>query len=278
VDPQDVLAIQQKHGEARSELVAILSEIQAKYGYLPVEALRIVADRMRCSLVDIYGVATFYASLSLKPRGKHHVCVCLGTACHVRGAAGVAEEFERQLKIRAGETTADREFTLETVNCLGACALGPVAVVDGQYFSKVARSRVRDFIRGALIGPDKVEVTQDKRLFPIKVSCPVCNQSLMERRVTVDGHPSISVAISFGSRRGRLALSSVYGSYNIVSKHDISAGTVVKFSCPHCQARLAGSWDCPICGAPMVSMKVRWAGMVHICSRRGCKNHMLDLE
>ncbi|MFC1737333.1 NAD(P)H-dependent oxidoreductase subunit E, partial [Candidatus Hydrogenedentota bacterium] len=126
--------------------LAILEEIQGEYGYLPEQALRIVADKTCRSLVDIYGVATFYRFFSLQPRGRQLISVCMGTACHVRGAPMVLEEFERQLGIRVGETTPDREFTLETVNCLGACALGPIVVLDGKYFSNVNTATVKQIL------------------------------------------------------------------------------------------------------------------------------------
>jgi NADH:ubiquinone oxidoreductase subunit E len=277
VDLKEVLRIVAKHEAARGALVAVLEEIQAEYGYLPEEALRIVAEGTGRSLVDVYGVATFYRSFHLQPRGKHLVSVCLGTACHVRGAPRVAEEFERQLGIKSGGTTPDKEFTLETVNCLGACALGPVVVIDGHYFSKVRKSKVRRLIEDALNGLDKVEIGQDKRVFPIEVSCPRCNHSLMDESFTIDGDPSIRVTVSFDHKHGWLRLSSLYGSYNISAEHDIPVGTVVSFFCPHCHAKLAGSWECPVCGAPMVPMVVHGGGMVQICSRRGCKSHLLDL-
>jgi len=133
-------------------LISILEEIQETRGYLPEGALRAVAETMGRSLVDVYGVATFYRSFSLKPRGKHLASVCLGTACHVRGAPTVAEEFQRQLGIEAGETTPDKEFTLETVNCLGACALGPIVVVDGRYYSNVRTTEVRGILERARTG------------------------------------------------------------------------------------------------------------------------------
>ena len=145
----EVLGILDKHEGDRGGLISILEEIQAKYSYLPAEALKAVADGTGQSLVDIYAVATFYRSFSLKPRGKH---VC--TVCHVRGAPTVAQEFERQLGIGAGETTADKEFTLETVNCLGACAAGPIVVVDGHYFSNVRSRRVRPVIEKTRVGLD----------------------------------------------------------------------------------------------------------------------------
>jgi len=228
--------------------------------------------------VDIYGVATFYKSFSLKPRGKHLISVCLGTACHVRGAPSIAEEFEKQLHVKAGETTADREFTLETVNCLGACALGPVVVVDGHYFSKVKRPRVREIIATSRAGFDKVEVASDQRVFPIEVSCPRCYHSLMDSKHLVDGHPSIRVTASFERMHGRLSLSCLYGSYTVSSEYVIPSGSVLNFFCPHCHAELSGGSDCAECGAPMVPMIVRGGGMVQICSRHGCKNHMLDLS
>lgn len=143
LDLEAVTCILEKHDNRRGGLVAILQDIQEHYGYLPEQALRTVARRTKHSLVDVYGVATFYRSFSLQPRGEHLISVCLGTACHVRGAPAVAEEFERQLGIRAGETTTDMRFTLETVNCLGACALGPIVVLDGHYFSNVTTSQVK---------------------------------------------------------------------------------------------------------------------------------------
>ena len=141
-----------RHSEAPGGLISILAEIQAKYGYLPEEALREVAERTGRSLVDIYGISTFYRAFSLKPRGKHLISVCLGTACHVRGGPRVLEEFEKQLGISAGATTGDKEFTLETVNCLGACALGPVVVIDGHYFTAVRTPKVKGILDRALEG------------------------------------------------------------------------------------------------------------------------------
>ena len=129
-----IQGIVNKHREERGGLISVLEDVQAEYGYLPADALQIVAGETGRPLADVYGVATFYRSFSMEPRGKHLCSVCVGTACHVRGAPAVAGEFEQQLDIPADSTTADRQFTLTTVNCLGACALGPVVVVDGYYF------------------------------------------------------------------------------------------------------------------------------------------------
>jgi len=144
-----------RNRNSRGGQIAILQEIQETYGYLPKNTLIELAKETGRSLVDIYGVATFFKAFSLKPRGRHLVSVCLGTACHVRASAQVVEEFERQLGIARGETTPDNEFTLQTVNCLGACALGPVVVADGQYFSQVTPSMVKQILTRARSGLTK---------------------------------------------------------------------------------------------------------------------------
>ena len=135
-------AIIDKYGGEQRALTALLQDIQAEYHYLPEEALRRVSERMGLPLIQVYQVAKFYKALSLEPRGKHLLTVCLGTACHVRGGVRIVEQVERSLGIAPGETTRDKQFTLETVNCLGCCALGPVMVVDGKYHGKIATSRV----------------------------------------------------------------------------------------------------------------------------------------
>jgi len=163
VNSERILKIIEKHNEDKGGLIAVLEEIQAEYNYLPEEALRLVSDKTGRSLVDVYGIATFYRSFSLKPKGKHLVCACLGTACHVRGAPRIVQELEQQLQIKTGETTVDREFTLETVNCLGACALGPVVVIDDHYFSKVRKSGVSQLLDRALNERGELDITKDKR-------------------------------------------------------------------------------------------------------------------
>jgi NADH:ubiquinone oxidoreductase subunit E len=269
--------VAEKHNGAQGGLIATLEEIQSKYGYLPAAALKVVAEKTGRSLVDVYGVATFYRLFSLKARGKHLISVCKGTACHVRGGPKIAEEFETQLGIKAGETTTDREFTLETVNCLGACALGPVAVIDGHYFPSVTKNRVKEIIDKARAGLDAIEIKGDKRIFPLEVSCPRCNHSLMDGHHLIDGLPSISVTVSFEGSHGRLRLSSLYGSYQVESDYRLPNDKVINFFCPHCHAELLGGANCAECGARMVPMIVRGGGMVQICSRHGCKGHLLDL-
>jgi NADH-quinone oxidoreductase subunit E len=128
-------AIMAAYDHNPAKLVGILQDIQKELRYLPQDALRHVAERLGVPLPRVYSVATFYQAFSLTPRGRHIIKVCMGTACHVRGAPRVLEEIERKLGIKAGETTYDLEYTLLTVNCLGCCALGPVVVVDDTYHS-----------------------------------------------------------------------------------------------------------------------------------------------
>ena len=274
---EEKLAFKEKDRLAEGSLISTLEKVQSRYGYLPEDALRAVAEQTGRSLVDIYGVATFYRAFSLKPRGKHLVSVCLGTACHVRGGPAIAEEIQQQLKIRPGETTTDREFTLETVNCLGACALGPVIVVDGHYFPSVKTSMVREILDQTRVGLDRIEVTTDQRVFSLEVSCARCNHSLMDARHVIDGHPPIRITVSFGNRHGWMMLSSLYGSYEVSTEHEIPPDTILNMFCPHCHAELIGGAKCGECNARMVPMVVRGGGVVQICSRRGCKGHMLDL-
>ena len=134
------------NGHSTDGLISILQDIQSEYRYLPEEALRHVAESLDLPLIQVYGVATFFKAFSLKPQGKHKCSACLGTACHVRGAQSILDELERQLDIKSGETTEDMMFTLESVNCLGACALGPVVVVDGQYHGQMNTGKAKKMI------------------------------------------------------------------------------------------------------------------------------------
>jgi NADH-quinone oxidoreductase subunit E len=117
-----------------SNIIQILQDIQEEHNYLPREILNEVSKGLKIPLSKIYSIATFYNIFSLKPRGKHIITVCVGTACHVRGAQGILNEFEQQLGIKAKESTPDMEYTLESVNCLGCCAIGPVVVKDGKFY------------------------------------------------------------------------------------------------------------------------------------------------
>jgi NADH-quinone oxidoreductase subunit E len=135
-------AILAKQDNGTSSLLAILEEIQSQYRYLPRDVLILVSERLNLPLSQVYSVATFYNAFSLNPQGRHKFQVCTGTACHVRGAPQVLDRLETQLGIQAGQTSADQEYTLETVNCLGACALGPVVIADDEYQGKMMASKV----------------------------------------------------------------------------------------------------------------------------------------
>jgi NADH-quinone oxidoreductase subunit E len=135
------------HGNSADQLIGILQDVQAQYRYLPEQPLARVAELLEIPLAQVFSVATFFKAFSLEPRGKHVCQVCMGTACHVRGAKGVLDELERELDVKAGKTTKDGEFTLETVNCLGACALGPIVVIDEHYHGKISALKVADLFK-----------------------------------------------------------------------------------------------------------------------------------
>ena len=122
-------------------LIAVLQEIQDRDHYLSESALRDVSDKLKIPFIDVYSVATFFRAFSLKPRGKHVCTVCVGTACHVRGAQGILDKLSDRLSVGPGETTPDGLYTLETVNCLGCCAIGPIVVKDGKYFGEMSQSK-----------------------------------------------------------------------------------------------------------------------------------------
>ena len=131
----------------RGMLIAVLQRVQEKLGYLPEEAMKMIAERMSLSLNNVYGVASFYKHFHFKPRGKNIVKVCMGTACHVRGGKAVLTEMEQQLGIKEGETTKDLSVTLETVGCVGCCALAPVVTInDKDLFGELTPKMVDDII------------------------------------------------------------------------------------------------------------------------------------
>lgn len=139
---EKVSAIINKYNGDRGQLVSILQDIQTEYYYLPKEAMIEVSETMAIPASRVYDVATFFRAFSLEPKGKHLINLCLGTACHVRGAVRILEKFERSLTIKRGETTGDRKFTLDTVNCMGCCAVGPAVKIDGEYFGQMSTDKV----------------------------------------------------------------------------------------------------------------------------------------
>jgi NADH-quinone oxidoreductase subunit E len=141
---EDILRSRPAHP---SHLIEVLQDLQAAHGYIPEEAMMTVSERLAVPLIEVYRVASFYKAFSLKPRGQHLVTVCLGTACHVRGARRMIDEVRGQLGAGPGETTADGVFTVECVNCLGACALGPVVVLDGVYHHHMTPGKLRKLVQ-----------------------------------------------------------------------------------------------------------------------------------
>lgn len=131
-----------KYDSKKEFLITILQEIQEKYNYLPKNTLIYVSEKLSVPLIQVYSVATFYKTFSLKPRGKHIINACVGTACHVRGGRRIVDEVKRKLNVNVGETTPDKLFTLETVRCLGCCALGPVVLIDDNYYSHMTSKKV----------------------------------------------------------------------------------------------------------------------------------------
>ncbi len=142
MEPVKVDEIIDKYPAQSSVLIQLLLDIQGEFSWIPREAIQCVSERLNIPLSQIYRVASFYKAMSLTPRGRHVVNVCLGTACHVRGATRIIDKVEDSLGIKTGETTEDMQFTLQRVNCLGCCALGPVMLVDKDYHGKMTPAKV----------------------------------------------------------------------------------------------------------------------------------------
>jgi NADH-quinone oxidoreductase subunit E len=139
--------ILEMHSGQKGALIPILQEIQAAYGYLPEEALKMVSREIKIPLSRIYGVITFYAQFYLTPRGKHLIKACQGTACHVRGASQVLDNLSRELKVNPGGTTEDLNFSLETVACVGTCFLAPVIMINEDYYGKLTPKKAMDAVK-----------------------------------------------------------------------------------------------------------------------------------
>jgi NADH-quinone oxidoreductase subunit E len=149
VDPSALADFLEQHKDGGS-IISILEEVQTRYHYLPQDAMILISEKTGVPLSQLYSVATFYHAFSLTPRGKHTIYVCTGTACHVRGSVQILNRLEQNLGIRPGETTQDRQFTLETVNCLGCCALGPVVVVDDDYLGQMTAKKIDRMLTRAI--------------------------------------------------------------------------------------------------------------------------------
>ena len=149
--------ILEKYGYRHDALIGVMQDIQRLENYLPLETLRYVSQKMEVPLTRVHHIATFFKSFSLSPRGRHIIKVCLGTACHLSGAVQIQEQIERNLRIQDGETTQDMMFSLETVNCLGTCALAPVTVVNDTYYDAVTPGKVEKIISSYLRESEDIE-------------------------------------------------------------------------------------------------------------------------
>lgn len=145
--PEIIEEILERYPAKPEYLIFLLQDIQAGYGYISSESMQIISDHTGVPVTQAYSVATFYQSFRLEPRGEHEIKVCLGTACHLKGGHRIVEELERQLGINAGETTEDMMYTLNTVNCLGACAMAPVMVIDDEVESKITAGRIKKILK-----------------------------------------------------------------------------------------------------------------------------------
>lgn len=142
-----VRRVLEKHQRDKSALIDILHDTQSEIGYLPEKALQEISAGLGVPLSRVYSVATFFKAFSLTPRGRHLINVCLGTACHVRGAVKVLEQLEKELGIKTGGNTPDLKFTLETVRCVGACALGPMVIIGEDYHGEMTPEKVNEVLK-----------------------------------------------------------------------------------------------------------------------------------
>lgn len=143
----DIDTILEKYPSEPQYLISLLQDVQANYHYISEENMNLVCDYVGVPLTQAWSVATFYKAFSLEPRGEHEIKVCLGTACHLKGGQRLVDNLARKLAIQPGQTTPDLKVTLETVNCLGACAIAPVAVVDETYYPKMTAQKIDKILK-----------------------------------------------------------------------------------------------------------------------------------
>lgn len=142
-----LLEICEEHGNQPGELINVLHKAQHLFGYLPAEVQRIVAQRLNIPVSKVYGVVTFYSFFTMTPKGEHPISVCMGTACYVRGAEKVLDEFRRVLNINVGETTADGKYSLSSLRCVGACGLAPVVLIGEKVYGRVTPGEVEKILK-----------------------------------------------------------------------------------------------------------------------------------
>ena len=137
----------ESYTDKKEQLISLLQDVQAEFNYIPQDVIVRISQKLEIPLSQVFSVATFFQAFSLKPRGRHTITVCLGTACHIKGGQRLVDKMERDMCLTPGETTEDMRFSLETANCLGCCALGPVVVIDGKYESKVTPDKLDKILK-----------------------------------------------------------------------------------------------------------------------------------
>ena len=143
---QQIKAICKSFNNDRSEIINVLHKVQGTFGYLPPEVQEIIAHELNLSTAHVYGIVTFYSFFTMKPKGEHPIEICMGTACYVRGAEKVLDEFKKQLNIKVGETTADGKFSINCLRCVGVCGLAPIIYVGTKAYGKLLPENVKDII------------------------------------------------------------------------------------------------------------------------------------
>ncbi len=146
-DVEKIKEICQSFDNKSGELINVLHKVQSTFGYLPAEVQEVVAQELNVSVAKVYGVVTFYSFFSMVPKGQHPISICTGTACYVRGAENVLEEFRKELHIEVGETTSDGKFSISCLRCVGACGLAPVVMVGDKTYGRVAPEMVKDILK-----------------------------------------------------------------------------------------------------------------------------------
>ncbi len=147
IDLNKLIPVVEEFKGIKGTLVPILQKIEEIYGYLPEESIFFISKELKIPVSKIFGVMTFYAQFHFTPRGRNKIMICRGTACHVQGGAKILEEVEKQLGIKPGETTSDREYTLETVACIGACALAPTMVINNKTYGKLTPKKIEEIFK-----------------------------------------------------------------------------------------------------------------------------------
>ena len=147
VAKKEIIEIIEKYANEKTPLMMILSEVQSKFGYIPLEVQEIISEETGIPVAEIYGVVTFYSFFSLKPKGKYVIGVCLGTACYVKGAQQVCDKFCEILDIKPGETTEDGLFTIDALRCIGACGIAPAVTINGKVYPKLTVNEVPKIVQ-----------------------------------------------------------------------------------------------------------------------------------